>query len=89
MQQHQQFDFSAEAISLNARRYVHETGRRAQYAELAGESTVPVYKARLAEIGRAIAALKRAHADLSELQAHAHEWNDDGFCSICGADGNA
>lgn len=82
-------DFSAENIRVLLTGFVQSTTRSAQYAELAGESTGDVYKARKAEVGRAIAILESTHTELCELERHSHIWNDDDYCSICGADGRA
>lgn len=81
--------FSANEIYHDAQRFISETARSVEYADLAGEPAKPVYKASKAEIGKAIAILKRAHAELCELEGHAHRWNSDDYCSICGADGRA
>lgn len=81
--------FSADQVYHDAQRFISEAARSAQYAELAGEPTSVVYKDKKAEIGRAILALKRAHAELTELEGHSHKWGSDDYCSICGADGRA
>lgn len=33
--------------------------------------------------------LERALTQVRELRAHAHDWNEDSYCTVCGADGAA
>ena len=40
----------------------------------------------LAKLERALAAALR---DVRQVRSHVHEWDDNQYCSICGADGNA
>ncbi len=41
-------------------------------------------------IDRAVAALMKARQDTETLSRHTHEWDpENGFCGVCGADGNA
>lgn len=83
-------EFSAANVQILLTGYVHSAARSAELASLAGESASKlVYKPRKAEIGKAIAALKRAHQELTELEKHSHEWTEDAYCRICGADGLA
>jgi hypothetical protein len=82
-------EFSADAVRELLLGYAQSASHSAQLADMAGEPRSIVYKPRKAQIGRAIALLKRAHAELSELEAHAHVWGDDDYCAICGADGRA
>lgn len=82
--------FSADQIHLDAQRFVFDAARSAQYAELADIPVSVIYKSKKAEIGRAILALKRAHAALCQLENHVHKWDPEtDYCQICGADGRA
>lgn len=64
-----------------------EAARRREYADLAGEGE-PV-KDLQHSVSRLIGRLKRAHADLGELDRHFHVWGSDDYCVYCGADGQA
>ena len=59
----------------------------AQYADLAGEGDP--YGDALRDIDHVISMLKRFRAEVQQLSGHAHRWNDDDYCSLCGADGRA
>lgn len=83
-------DFSADNVRTLLIGYAQSAAHSASLAELAGESASKwVYKPRKAEIGRAIALLKRAHAEMTKLEKHVHEWNENDYCSICNQDGRA
>ena len=36
-----------------------------------------------------IQAAEAAHEEINQLRLHAHDWNEDDYCSMCGADGRA
>jgi hypothetical protein len=64
-----------------------EAARVAQYADLAGEpSDYPRYQN---DISHLIGRLKRVHQELGYLRRHRHDWDDQDYCAICGADGRA
>ena len=56
--------------------------RTAETASLAGENPNAVYNDALAE-------LEYVRTCIVELRDHTHDWNDDDYCDICGADGRA
>ena len=66
-----------------------EAARNAKYFELSGMDGPNPYDAALNCIGRAIAELRQEARAIKALKNHAHNWNDDDYCSICGADGRA
>jgi hypothetical protein len=59
----------------------------AEGADLAGEESP--YQWHLGRIDAAIGHLKRFRREVQGLSKHAHDWNDNDYCSICGADGRA
>lgn len=64
--------------------------RSATYADLGGDfSASDVYRDALKDLGAIIKQAKDLHAELNSLVNHAHEWNDDSYCNVCGADGRA
>lgn len=76
-------------VKVLADRVTVAAARAEQYWALAGvEKPSPSWRAhRLLQ--RARAALNRADREVIELHNHAHIWNEDDTCSICGADGLA
>ena len=60
--------------------------RSAEYAGLAGEDGRDVYKEAIDRISRALGVARR---DLLALRDHRHEWSDEDYCAVCGADGRA
>jgi hypothetical protein len=63
--------------------------RSAEYAHLAGEDARREYRNALTMLGHIIKQAKETHAELSGLSTHQHEWNDNDYCDLCGADGRA
>ncbi len=55
---------------------------KANYADMIGESGTPIYD-------DAIAELDYVRSYLIELRNHIHNYDSNGFCYDCGADGNA
>lgn len=76
-----------DSVQLLAERFESETKRSAEYANLAGEGHP--YRDALARIDASICFLKHFRADVQRLAGHAHKWNSDDYCDICGADGRA
>lgn len=64
-----------------------EVCRSAQFADLAGEGDP--YGDALRDIDHALGMLKRFRAEVQRLSGHTHRWNENDYCSICGADGRA
>lgn len=62
--------------------------RTAQYEESAGEN-VTAYRDLMGRIDRSIGVLKRFRREVQAVAKHAHQWDNDDYCSICGADGRA
>ncbi len=64
--------------------------KRTSYYEIAGDyETTPPYDEMLHDLGKLIAAARAACREIKSLKGHTHQWNDDGFCNVCSADGNA
>lgn len=63
--------------------------RSAQYAELGDYDGKHPYRQALDDIDRTIGQLKRFRHEIQRLSKHAHRWNSDDYCDICGADGRA
>ena len=61
--------------------------REAGSAELAGERAP--YADIMARLSHLIGEAKVIHAQIGALASHSHDWNDDDYCVICGADGRA
>jgi hypothetical protein len=77
----------AESVERLTSRLESEAMRSNEFADLAGEpSEYPRY---LADIDHTIGQLKRFRAQLQALSGHAHRWDENDYCSICGADGRA
>lgn len=76
-----------EAVQRIAGRIEDQACRSAEYADLAGDDSP--YPSVLADIDATIGYLKRYRADMQRLAGHAHRWDEDDHCSICGADGRA
>ena len=56
------------------------------YEELGDSGYDPCIQ-RQREISHLIGQLKRVHADIGQLRSYLHDWSDDDYCLICGADG--
>lgn len=63
--------------------------RNAEYSDLAGEDSAADYAEAQRALGALIAEAKHAHAALTALRHHRHDWNEDDYCNVCGADGRA
>lgn len=59
------------------------------YYELGDPGGISPFRQSLNELDAAIGLLKRCRREMQTLAGHAHRWNDDDYCSICGADGRA
>jgi hypothetical protein len=80
-------DGIAESVERLTERHQAEACRIAESADLGGmESPYPDI---LADIDAAIGILKRHRAVIQSLSEHSHEWSDNDYCFICGADGRA
>lgn len=62
--------------------------RRQEYVELGGLD-FNSYRDMQGKIGKAIKELREVARELKSLNGHCHKWNDNDYCSICGADGRA
>lgn len=76
-----------ELITVSAARFYNETARAAESADLAGEGSP--YPRALGEIDASIGYLKRYRQELQALAQHAHVWDENDYCTVCGADGRA
>ena len=65
-----------------------ELARSQECIDLSGESG-NAYTPAIEEAEQAINDLRQYILDVNSLANHTHNWNNNGFCSICGADGNA
>lgn len=81
------FQSLSDSLSLLTSRLEREATRSAEFADAAGEEAP--YKHVLGDIDAAIGQLKRFRHEMQKIAGHAHDWNDDDYCSICGADGRA
>ena len=63
--------------------------RSAEYYELGGCDGPSPYECTIAEIDALIDYAKQVRAEIQSLRNHAHAWNADSRCAICGADGLA
>src|SRR5215471_19062943 len=54
-----------------------------------GDEGPTAYEGTLAELETVISVLRQAQKEIKALAAHLHAWNDQEYCSICGADGRA
>jgi hypothetical protein len=66
-----------------------QTCRSQQYYELGDPGGISPYRQSLNEIDASIGLLKRYRREIQQLAGHTHRWDDDDYCSICGADGRA
>lgn len=63
--------------------------RRYQSWELGGCDEPDPYTEALKMIDSTIGELKRERRYVQRLREHLHEWGEDDYCLICGADGRA
>jgi hypothetical protein len=73
---------------------VTKIARDAEYAELSGESTRPIYNAAIRTVIAEVRARQVVLRELLVLRRHAHRWitNEETghcYCDQCGADGDA
>jgi hypothetical protein len=66
-----------------------EVARQAEYWALSGCEGLSPYSSALKRLDALIGLLKGVRADVQALQQHAHDWDTDLYCRICGADGAA
>ena len=66
-----------------------ETASQAQYAALRDRETPSPYTETLTRIEALIVALQQVKREVEVLANHAHAWNDDQHCTLCGAHGAA
>jgi len=72
-----------QAMSDAIQDAIRRASRQEEYASLAGEEIDGGYWA-------VEHTLERALEQVRELRGHAHQWDsEDGFCTVCGADGAA
>ena len=89
MSQYSEVTMTLDQALSAIRRLPRAAARSAEYAELAGEHGADVYLCAVDQLDALLRAIKEAKADLASLRRHAHEWNEDNYCSVCGADGCA
>lgn len=77
----------SESIDRITGRVESEVKSSAQYQDLAGDGDV--YGDTLRDVDYSIGMLKRFRREIQRLASHVHTWNDDDYCSVCGADGRA
>lgn len=63
--------------------------RAAEYADLSGEDGRAVYRSAQRDLEAVIREARAAARAIKALAGHVHVWNDDDYCSACGADGRA
>lgn len=68
---------------------IRRAKRSAENASLAGEPAAPVYDDLLEELATVRDSMAEYIQEVTELKDHRHEWNENEFCNICGADGRA
>lgn len=78
-----------ESVVSLAEGLERRASREAQYWDLAGCEGPSPYTQALNEVDAAIGALKRARRQIQHMRNHEHRWGGEGFCTICGWDGNA
>jgi hypothetical protein len=77
-----------ELVSQSVTVLESDAMKAAEYADLGGYDANP-YGDLAKQIDRTIGMLKRTRAEVQALRSHAHKWNSDDYCSVCGADGRA
>lgn len=65
------------------------TCRWQEYYELGDPGGKSPFRQSLDELDAAIGLLKRYRREMQSLAGHSHRWNEDDYCSVCGADGRA
>lgn len=63
-------------------------GRQERY-ELSGADGDSPYAETMAALEELERVVPRLKAELQALMSHAHTWNDNEYCRVCGADGRA
>jgi hypothetical protein len=70
-----------QELYFEIRAAIRKATKSDEYADLASE---PGYALR-----DILYTLEAAKEDVRELLGHEHQWNENDYCSICGADGRA
>ena len=78
-----------QQISWLVDQAMNAANRRQQYYELGECAEISPYRQTLNEIDSAIGKLKRLRKEMQEIAGHAHAWDDNDYCKVCGADGRA
>jgi len=81
-------DFSFEIERLITC-FSSQLNRSQQFYDLGVDYDISPYQDGLNRIDRAIGLLKKFRQETQQMAQHEHAWNESGYCSICGADGNA
>lgn len=64
--------------------------RSATYADLGGDvSASEVYGDAVGDLASIIEDAQALMREMKQLQSHEHEWDDQSYCTLCGADGRA
>ena len=81
--------FSSEVYD-RACEFLHEAKRKSEYISLAGIPDIESpYREFRKEIAKTIKDLRMLSREAKRLEYHMHEWNEDDYCIVCGADGRA
>jgi hypothetical protein len=68
---------------------VAETAEQQEYYDLGGMDGPSPYATTLAQLDALIGRLKQVRAAVQALAAPQHEWSENAYCMVCGADGAA
>lgn len=78
-----------DTISRLLDRFESRTTRSAEYFKLSDCDGQSPYDFALAQLDAAIGRLKHSRRDMQRLSKHVHQWDENDYCYICGADGRA
>jgi hypothetical protein len=82
-------DFTTEINRLISI-FPSQLNRSQHYCDLGSfDGSTSPYQDSLHPIDRATGQLKNLRREIQALAVHQHLWGNSGYCSICGADGNA
>lgn len=81
-------EFSSAVLRLYER-LEDSTMKSAEYWDLSGGEGPNPYRRSLNQIDAAIGMLKRQRSEMQRLARHVHDYNENDYCTICGADGRA